>query len=128
MKIVLCAVCLSLWLTAAATAAVEFKTVGMNATSAPVVVMIPAGLAMKIVSCVYEGIDTVNGVLVSPSLTYFPGTQTQGADLHGTLLRQILQQNPQGFLLAGPGKVTFNGSRSLTGGFFVNYEMVEASQ
>jgi hypothetical protein len=77
--------------------------------------MIPAGLAMKIVSCAYEGVDTVNGVLVSPSLTYFPGTQTQGADLHSTLLKLILQQDPQGFLLAGPGKVTFNGSRSLNG-------------
>jgi hypothetical protein len=127
MKTVLVGVCLSLCLTAAADAAVEFKTVAMNGTSAPVVVMIPAGLAMKIVSCVYEGIDTVNGVLVSPSLTYFPGTQTQGADLHGTLLKQILQQDPQGFLLAGPGKMTFNGSRSLTGGFFVNYELVPSS-
>jgi|GEM_PF-2343031 len=127
MKIVFGAVCLSLCLAAAATAAVEIKTVGMNGTSAPVVVMIPAGQAMKILSCVYEGIDTVNGVLVSPSLTYFPGTQTQGADLHGTLLKQILQQD-QGFLLAGPGKVTFNGSRSLTGGFFVNYQLVPSSQ
>jgi len=43
MKIVLGAVCLSLCLAAGATAAVEIKTVGMNGTSAPVVVMIPAG-------------------------------------------------------------------------------------
>ncbi len=128
MKTVLGVVCLSLCLTAAVDAAVEIKTVGMNGTSAPVVVMIPAGQAMKILSCVYEGIETINGVLVSPSLTYFPGTQTQGADLHGTLLKQILQQDPQGFLLAGPGKVTFNGSRSLTGGFFVNYQLVPSSQ
>jgi hypothetical protein len=128
MKTVLGVVCLSLYLTAAADAAVEIKTVGMNGTSASVVVTIPAGQAMKILSCVYEGIDSVNGTLVSPSLTYFPGTQTQGADLHGTLLKQILQQDPQGFLLAGPGKVTFNGSRSLTGGFFVNYQLVPSSQ
>jgi uncharacterized protein YraI len=58
MKSVFGAVCLSLCLAAAADAAVEIKTVGMNGTSAPVVVMIPAGQAMKILSCVYEGIDT----------------------------------------------------------------------
>jgi hypothetical protein len=123
MKIALCGISLSFWLTLAAYAG-DVKTVAMNATASPVVVTIAAGQMMKISSCVYEGIDSVNGVPTSPSLTYVPGTQTQGADLHGQTLRQILQQQDQAFCLAGPGKVTFNGSRSLTGGFFVSYEMV----
>ena len=122
MKIALAGITLSFGLTLAAYAG-DVKTVAMNATSSPVVVTIAAGQMMKISSCVYEGIDSINGVPTSPSLTYMPGTQTQGADLHGQALRQILQQD-QAFYLAGPGKVTFNGSRSLTGGFFVDYEMV----
>ncbi len=123
MRIVLGCIGFSLWLTVAASAG-ELKTVGISGQSPPVVVTIPAGRMMRIVSCVYEGVDTINGVLVSSTLTYTPGTQTQGADLHATLLKQILQQDPQGFSLVGPAKVTFTG-RSATG-FFVNYEMVSS--
>ena len=81
---------------------------------------------MRIVTCVYEGVDSINGVLVSPTLTFTPSGQSQGADLHATILRQLLQQDPQGFYLAGPAKVTFNG-RSATG-LFVNYEMVSSTR
>ena len=123
MKIVLGCIGFSLWLTAAAFAG-ELKTVGINGQSPPAVVTIAAGQMMRIVTCVYEGVDSINGVLVSPTLTFTPSGQSQGADLHATILRQLLQQDPQGFYLVGPAKVTFNG-RSATG-FLVNYEMVSS--
>ena len=123
MKNALCVICLVLSLTVAAFA-VELKSVGINGQAQPVVVTIPAGQTMRIVTCVYEGVDSINGVLVSPTLTFVPGTQAQGADLHASILRQFLQQDPQGFYLAGPGRVTFN-ARSATG-FFVNYELISS--
>src|SRR4051812_20778387 len=125
MKIVLGVVCLSLCLTVAAVAG-ELKTIGVSGASNPAVVTIPAGQMMRIVTCVYEGVDSINGVLVSPTLTYTPNGQSQGADLHATILKQLLQQDPQGFYLVGPAKVTFTG-KSATG-FFVNYEMLSSTR
>ncbi|HEV7507893.1 MAG TPA: hypothetical protein VGS07_23620 [Thermoanaerobaculia bacterium] len=122
MKIVLCAVCLSLCLAAAAVAG-EVKTIAMNGVPAPVVVAVAAGQMMRILACVYDGVDTVNGNPASPVLVYTPSTQTQGINLHAGLLKQALVQAPQGVYLAGPAKVVFNGA-NLSREFFLDYEIV----
>ncbi|MFY9821822.1 MAG: hypothetical protein WAM82_10600 [Thermoanaerobaculia bacterium] len=125
MKNVLGVVCLSLGLTVAAVAG-ELKTVGVSGTSNPAAVTIPAGQMMRILTCVYDGIDSINGIPASPTLTFTPSGQSQGADLHATILKQLLQQDLQGFYLVGPAKVTFTG-KSATG-FFVNYEMLSSTR
>jgi hypothetical protein len=81
MKKMLGVMCLSLGLTSAAVAG-EVKTIVMNGVPSPIVVTVAAGQMMRILSCVYDGVESVNGNPASPLLTYTPGTQTQGVNLH----------------------------------------------